>query len=229
MYRTGEIQALDGYRYPGSASGTNRVIKRLSTTASASNMSAVSELTEPVDFGRLDAKNLALPSTNARDTPSHLSPAPKPAIPSQHYIASSRKLGLTPTHIDDIPQATSSRTHSMGNALSPPKVDGTERLLNQAVFAESIDARLARTSSAPAGQDSLKPDKDESLGVGVRGLKAATASGTALGSAGSSGQGRRDMTDMLKKLAEGGVGDISRIGTRIVGQLATLGRKLTLH
>jgi hypothetical protein len=104
------------------------------------------------------------------------------------------------------------------DVLSPPKATGTERLLNHAtvpvIQVESIESKLSRNSSAPAGQESLKEAGVE------RGLKAATVTGIggANDSGGAESLGRREMTNFLKKLAEGG--DTALNKPKAVGDLS---------
>lgn len=152
-------------------------------TGSTSNMSAVSLLNEPMDFARI--ASVVAPSSSL---------APLPKAVSQQSISPSRKLKLTPTHIDGqsfngvlAPASGSIVAGSTTHPLSPPKPE-TERLLNNA-SPHSIDAKLSRMSSAPAGSSPRSKEKRESPVV-----KAATMGGLT---------GRKeDMTEVLRQLAQ---------------------------
>lgn len=140
------------------------------------NMSAVSELGEP--------------SYEAKSSP-HSAPTP------------GRQLGLTPTHIDkngnssiagstaDI-NASAMNTSNIepSNILSPPKHE-TERLLNHASRHEmGGGGKVLKTSSAPES-DSLRTEMNGT------GLKSASTGGT------GGGFGKKDVTEVLRQLAEG--------------------------
>jgi len=180
MGRSGRIEPEADHRHSLTLPATGRSGQKLTgKTGCTSNMSMVSDLSHPVDFARIKSA-LVLPGTSS-------SAPPKPL--SQQSISPSRKLQLTPTHIDGASFSGSAvlARGSVGHALSPPEPE-TERLLNQA-SPQSIDSRFARTTSAPPA---LSPRSREKRETPL--FKAATM---------SSGVGRKeDMTEVLRQLAQ---------------------------
>lgn len=185
MGRSGKLEPESEHRHPPSlsASGLSGP-KLMGKIGSISNMSAVSDLNEPVDFARIRS-SVIIPVTSSTAPPKSL---------SQQSVSPSRKLKLNPTHIDDqsyvggsLHGSRSIGSGGLGYPLSTPKPE-TERLLNQASL-QSIDAKVARTSSAPPALSPRKKQKEESPL-----LKAATM--------GSGGTGKEGVTEVLRQLAQ---------------------------
>lgn len=187
-----------------SALNSGRLYPRLST-ATTSNMSAVSELGETIQYGRTKTEILDGASLSAAKIPSQ-----------QSNFSPARALKLTPTHIDDVTRTSGTsfgsgghldgidleRKPSIGHALSPPKPE-TERMMNQAgPFRmptapeprstsphENHDGKLSRTSSAPpAGDSPTKGRGQHSLG------KAQSTAGRI--------EKAKETTEMLRLLAQ---------------------------
>ncbi len=152
-------------------------------TGSTTNMSAVSVLNEPVDFARI--RSVIVPGTS--------SIAPPKSISS---VSPTRKLKLKPTHIDGQSFSGSVVGRSSGIALngsafplSPPKPE-RERLLNHA-SPQTIDAKLARTTSAPPAVSPRSKEKQK----GVSSVLKASTMGASIGR-------KEDMTEVLRQLAQ---------------------------
>ena len=188
MGRSGQRQPEAEHRHVATPLlDTRPALASADKAGSASNMSMVSELDEPVDFARMDAVvPVPVPSLEVRKTP------------SQPPISPSRMLKLTPTHIDDpvggeklVPVVASaggsgSWKGSAGQPLSPPKPE-RERQLNSASLSESIESRIFKTIS---GQQAAVSSRD----------LASPAPG-AIPSGGGTGK-NKDVTDVLRQLAQ---------------------------
>ena len=164
---------------------TNLGPNHTAKTGSTSNMSAVFDLHETVDFARIRS------GAEIDEAVSAVSVTAKPT--SLQSSSPPRKLKPTPTHIDENPSPSSVLAGGgivdMSHALSPPTLE-TERLLNQA-SPLSIDAKVSRTTSAPATLSPRGKWKGESPV-----LKAATMGGLHR-------DGRKeDMTEVLRQLAQ---------------------------